>query len=459
MTAKVAGGIAWYETARFRRWCIAAFCLLVVVKAGHSIFFKDNDFAWHINLGRTGLLATPYIQENGTLVGAHYPPGRVFIDAALASLPYRLARAVVYFCAIGSLLLTSRYWRRMADAMVPASYNIHFAASFFAFLLLGQWVVRDFDDCGMQILLLFFLTMAGYMVWRGASVMAGAWLAVAITWKSTPLIFLPLLIWKRRWSDAAATLVFVVVLNVVVPALAWGPAATEDALARYFGQVRNTAAQQDPSENGVEPPKHSNQNLIVAIARFLQTYPPGHPLFINSDFADHTCQPNDSPVICPPHPLFVQFLDLSPATAKKIVTAVLGIMALSFAWRVRRAWSLAKSPGSDRDTSAVGPEWAVACAFAALLSPLNWLHHLTLALPCAYLAIRETLLSPSRAKHIALAVVFACAWLLQDDPLSRTLSAVAMSYHGQVLAVLILIAMTLGTRHAIGRSGKSYTGP
>jgi hypothetical protein len=459
MTADVVRALPWYETAQFRRWCAIGFCVLIAVKAVHSIGFKDNDFAWHIDLGRTGLMGTPYVHDSGSLIGTHYPPGRVLIDSALTLLPYRLARALVFFCAVGALLETARIWRRLADAMQPVSYQMHFAAAVFALLLLGQWAVRDLDDCGLQILLLFFLTMAGWAVWRGASLATGAWLGLAITWKSTPLIFVPLLIWKRRWLDAAATLAFVLIFNIGLPVLIWGPAATKDALTRYLGEVRKVAALQDPSENGVEPPRPNNQNLSIAITRFLQTYPPGHSLYVNTDFGHHICALNDTTAACPPHPLFVQFLDLPAATAKKIVTTILGIMALALAWRMRRAWALAKDPPSDHATGALAPEWAAACTFAALLSPLAWLHHLSLALPCAYLVIRETLLFPSRTKYTALALIFVAAWLLQRDPLSYTLSAVVMSYHAQVFAMLLLIAMTLADRHAISPAGKRHAAP
>jgi len=54
-------------------------------------------------------------------------------------------------------------------------------------------------------------------------------------------------------------------------------------------------------------------------------------------------------------------------------------------------------------------------------------------------------------KGAALGVVFLCTWILQRDPLSLRLSLIVMSYHEEVLAVLILIVMTLGTTHAIGR--------
>jgi hypothetical protein len=61
------------------------------------------------------------------------------------------------------------------------------------------------------------------------------------------------------------------------------------------------------------------------------------------------------------------------------------------------------------------------------------------------------MVSPSRLRLAALGVVFLCTWIFQRDPLSLRLSLIAMSYHEEVLAVLILIVMTLGTTHAIGR--------
>jgi hypothetical protein len=443
--------IAWYETERFRWWCIAGFWFVVAVKAVQSIFLKDNDFAWHMALGRSVLLGTPYVSPDGGVFGTHYPPGRALIDAGFALLPYRLARTICFACAMGALLVASRVWRELTDAMQPVSPGLHFAASVFAFVLLAPWVVRDFDECGLQILLLFFISMAAWMVWRGARIAAAAWLALAITWKAAPLIFVPLLLWKRRWVAALATLGFVLVFNAIVPAVLWGPATAQQALTRYFNEFRRVATLQDPAENGVEPPTHRNQNLPFAIARYLQTYPPGHPLFINTDYADHECEPKDISDDCRADPLFVQFLDLPAATAKRVITVILSILALALAWRMRRGWSLANGPATGGYSSALAPEWAVTCALAALLAPLTWLQHLTLALPCAYIAVRETMVSPSRLRLAALGVVFLCTWILQRDPLSLRLSLIVMSYHEEVLAVLILIVMTLGTTHAIGR--------
>jgi hypothetical protein len=81
---------------------------------------------------------------------------------------------------------------------------------------------------------------------------------------------------------------------------------------------------------------------------------------------------------------------------------------------------------------------------------LTWHQHLALMLPCAYLVIRDLLRRParSRPREALLAVVLACVWILQRDPLSKQLSLIVMSYHEDVAAVLILVVMTLTVRGA-----------
>jgi hypothetical protein len=445
----------WIQSRGYRRAFVAGFGLLLVIKAVQGVFYKENDFSWHLDLGRSALSGTPYLTPTGDLFGHNYPPGRVLIDSALAMLPNTLARALVFACAVGVMLIMFRVWRILAGAVVLAPPEIDFAAATLAFVLLAPWVVRDLDDCGLQLLLLLFLTMAGHALWRGAAVASGAWLALAFTFKSTPLLFLPLLIWKRRWTEACAMIAFIVVFNAVAPALVWGPATARAALGHYGALVWKTVTLPDVTQNAMEPPDHRNQSLPFAIARYLQTFPAGHPLFIHTEFGRSECgtpqSPQPDPVLCRPHPMFVQFLDLPPATAKRTVGAVVAILALLLAWRMRRPWALRGLP-AVAGHGAFAPEWAVACALAALLSPVAWHYHLTLFLPCAYLAIRDVLMFPSRTRAAALWIVVVLVWVLQRDPLPRQLAYVVMSYHEDVVALLILIVLALGMRRAAARS-------
>jgi hypothetical protein len=449
----------WTQSNWYRLAFIAAFALLLLVKAGQGIFFKENDFSWHLDLGQSALSGTPYQTPQGQVFGNNYSPGRVLIDSALALLPRYLARAIVFACAVGAMLIMFRIWQVLADATVRAPPKIHFAAATLAFLMLAPWLVRDLDDCGLQFLLLFFLTMAGWSLWRGAAVASGAWLALAFTFKSTPLLFLPFLLWKRRWVEACAMTAFIVVFNAVAPALVWGPATTRVALGHFGSAVWTVMTLPDVVENGMEPPDHRNQSLRFAIARYLQTFPPGHSLFIGEEAGTIPCGTPQSPpsdrAQCRPHPLFVQFLDLPPASAKWIVNAIVLVLALAVAWRMRRPWALQTGPPAAAARSAFAPEWAVACALAALLSPVAWHYHLTLFLPCAYLAIRDGLMFPSRGRQIALWIVVILVWVLQRDPLPRQLALVVMSYHEDVVALLILIVLTMGMKHAVTQPAAS----
>lgn len=457
----MASDIPWYERAWFTKSVTYGFILLVLVKFVHSIFLKENDFDWHLAYGQLALKATYYADSEAfrSLISRyfHYPPGRLLIDEALSLLPRLVARAIFFGAAVGALFIIRKIWRELAGKMTPASPAIEFAAAALAFLLLANWIVRDFDECGLQILLLLFLSLAAWSLYREARIQSGAWLGLAITFKLTPVLFIPLLLWKRRFAEAAAAICFVIVFNVLMPGLIWGPNLTREILVRHVQVLEKVAALDDPSENGIERPSHRSQSLKLAIARYLQTYPPGHPLFIDRNYDDVGCTERGiDPSACQRHPLFIQFLDLPKATAKHIVIFVFFVIGLAVAWRLRRRWLLLGAKTHSDSLSSLAPEWAIACAFAAILSPLTWHQHLTLVLPCGYLVIRDALNRPdqSRIRWAGFAFIFASIWILHRDPLSKLYSLIAMSYHFEVLAVLILIAMTLTMQGAIVPSGQ-----
>src|SRR5580700_2145883 len=203
----------WYERAWFRTSITYGFVLLVLVKFVQSVFLKENDFDVHLAYGQMALDATHGTAGPFLNLLFHYPPGRILLNEGFALLPRLVARAICFCAAIGSLFITRAVWQRLAQDVKPASPGVDFAAAALAFLLFANWVVRDFDDCGLQILLLFFLSMTAWSVFRGARIQAGAWLGLAITFKLTPVLFVPLLLWKRRFVEAGAAICFVIAFN------------------------------------------------------------------------------------------------------------------------------------------------------------------------------------------------------------------------------------------------------
>ena len=407
----------WYTKATFFKLAVAGLLVFIVAEGWMAIVRRENDFAVHYRFGEA-------FRERALdgVACEWYPLGRIMFNAALAELPYRAARALCYAVAIGATLLLLRLWDTMAGASVPLGKPISAAAMLFAVGSCFTLVQRDLDDCGLQLLLLFLLSLAAFAVWRRWPVRAGLCLAAAVTYKSTPLLFLPLLIWKRRWTTAAWTVVFTVLINLL-PALYLGWRPTLDYHQRWYEYATASAQLRDPSLNVVEPPKPQNQSLQAGLARYLMTFPDDHLLYVD-------------------HPLFMQFGRLSAASAHRVVQCVLLVLAAALAWRFRKPWS------DDRHGDSLPIEWAVCCVFCALLSPLCWKHHLVLMLPCIFLAYRH-LLGPGlrgRWQTVALAAAVILILFSARGVVGRELSIVLMSYKTYCAAALLTVGLTLSLR-------------
>jgi hypothetical protein len=410
----------WSAPPRLTRLLLAVAAVAVAVEGVYAVFVRQNDYSVHVRYGQFFLDGQPYRTDGAT---AFYPLARIWLDASLASFEYYTARTLCYLGAVLSLGLTLRMWSELARPAVPLPDEKKTAAIGWTLAILFPYLIRDLDECGLQLWLLFFLTAAGYALARGRGVFCGFWIGLAVVYKATPLLFLPLLVWKRQWKAAASTVAFTVVLSLL-PATYLGWGETIDAQKFWFSRAGGILENQGayPSVPGIEEPKIQNLSLKALLARYVETYPPGHALYLD-------------------HPLFFQFGNLPPAAAKAAVTGLILLLGGAITWRMRRPWD---RPLEDRDFA---PEWAVACLFAALMSPLCWRQHLVVAVPCAYLIARERL-SPLAKKNWRqwLVVAAACALLLtRRELIGRDLARLLVSYKLDPLFLLgyALMCLTL----------------
>lgn len=402
----------WSSPPRLTGLLLSLVALALLVEGYYAVFWRKNDYSVHVVYGGYFLDGQPYRTDEATT--AFYPLGRLWLNAGMASLEYHTGRAICYVAAVLSLGLTFRMWTELARAALPLADDKRTAAIAWTVAILVPYLIRDLDECGLQLLLLFYLTAAGYAFAHGRKTQCGFWLAVAVVYKATPLLFLPLLLWKREWKAAAATVAFTGVLSLL-PATYLGWDATIEAhqlwLSRAGGILENQGAY--PSVPGIEPPKPQNVSLKALVARYLETHPPGHPLHVE-------------------HPLFVQFGALGPRAAKSAVTGVILLLGAGIAWSMRRSWD---RPLENRRFA---PEWAVACLFAALMSPLCWRQHLVMAIPCAYLVARERL-APFAPRGWRQWTVIAAACVIlftRREVVGRDLAHVLLTYKLDTLAVL-----------------------
>jgi hypothetical protein len=176
----------------------------------------------------------------------------------------------------------------------------------------------------------------------------------------------------------------------------------------------------------------------MAIARYLQTYRPGHPLFVprNEDLLPDGTVPAQAR----PHPLFVQFLDLPAPTAGAVTTVLLLFFGLILAIRYRHPWIRPDFRGD------FASEWAGVVGLCALLSPLCWSHHMVLFIPAVFASIRVDLGGAPRWRVIAMWVAALLILGHQRELVGRNLCWILDSYKLQTVAALILIALVLTIR-------------
>lgn len=410
----------WFLNPRFQTAAMWLVAVVILVEGAYAVFKRENDFNCHIEFGKHFLAGDPYKSA-----GNFYPLGRVMLDAVLPLGGYYPTRAVSYLLAVGSLFVIFHLWGKMAQSWFPATTEHRRAAVFFTLAALLPLVIRDLDECGLQIFLVLMLSLGAYALYCGRAWQCGLWIAAAITYKATPLVFLPLLVWKRQWKATASAVVCLVGLNLL-PVLYLGWNTTVES-HRYW-LVNSAAIMRDMPDaypsipHGIEAPKTQNASLRAGLARWVETYPPGHSLYLD-------------------HPLFFQFGNLPVEQAKHVVNGIILLLGIVIAWSMRRGWS------GDSGRQRLLKDWAVACIFAALLSPLCWKQHLVVMIPAVYLVARWLLSGPGLTRgQVALLASCGIAWLFGHRLfLGRDLSIVLQSYHlltWSALAVVWLV-MTL----------------
>jgi len=162
--------------------------------------------------------------------------------------------AVICACFYLSLLLTKPGFRQEPPSGVNSTMLL-------AALILGVHMERELHLGQVnQILLLCYLATA-YFISKGRDMAASIILAAGIFIKPFGLIFVPYLIFKRRFRPAILFLLFTLIL-AAVPNLFYGPEQLQGQYDRWFHEITTElSAKQDLFGNG-------NHTLFSILARF-----------------------------------------------------------------------------------------------------------------------------------------------------------------------------------------------
>lgn len=216
-------------------------------------------------------------------------------------------------------------------------------------------ILSDLHHGNINILILA-LIVGSLGAWRrGYDVLAGLLLALAITFKVTPALFVPYFAWKRSWRTVFATGLGVGVFLLAVPSTVLGPQFNGECLAMWWHRILSPyISRGDMSEQEV------NQSMIGVLSRLLTEGKDGR---------------------------YSRLLDLNLAAwstrsvarlAKGLSFGMLGLLLFFSRTRTNR-----------RDDSRLLGEFSLVVLTMLIVSERSWKHHfVTLLLPYAYLVHR-----------------------------------------------------------------------
>jgi hypothetical protein len=213
---------------------------------------------------------------------------------------------------------------------------------------------------GNNNLLILFLVVAALEAWRrGYDVLAGLTLALSISYKVTPALFVVYFLLKRSWRAAGATVLGMGVFLLVVPALVVGPQFNGECLGTWWHQMLSPFL-----TSGASSPQEINQSMVGVVTRLLTETGTGDGRYDVHIALNVVSWP----------PWVVGLL-------VKVISAVfLGLLAL-----------LCRTKAGRRDDPRLLGEFSLVVLTMLFLSERSWKHHfVTLLLPYTYLMAQFT---------------------------------------------------------------------
>lgn len=275
----------------------------------------------------------------------------------LMALP-PLAGAIGWFSlkvamTVASILLCFRM-------VEEASWRIPPWAEGFVLLFSLRPILSDLHHGNINLLILFLIVTSIYSWRKGYDVVAGLLLALAITYKVTPALFVPYFLYKRSWRLVGWTMLGMGIFFLILPSLVLGIAFNAECLRMWWHRILSPYI-----EGGVISPMEINQSMVGVLTRLL----------------------TEGKVAAGRYALHhrVNLVAWDP----KVVVYL--IKALSIALVGLLAW-LCRTRTTRRDDGRLFGEFALVVLTMLIVSERSWKHHfVTLLLPYTYLVYQMSL--------------------------------------------------------------------
>jgi hypothetical protein len=231
----VSSSISSKNLRRYGPWLI-----ILVAAAGYYLRFISDPAGMEMYPQAAYCLLHGEILQSCD-VGFTYPPLFAFLMLPLEPLPLWLRDLVWYLITVGATIGSFKLAETIArNAVAPPLNAVELSwLRFLSLLLSSKLILAVFENQAYDALVLLVLLLGLAALATGRELYGGAGLAFAAALKATPLIFLPYLLWRRRFAAAAA---FVVVFLIAsfLPDFFFTPAGS--AHGYFMTWLRDVAA-------------------------------------------------------------------------------------------------------------------------------------------------------------------------------------------------------------------------
>jgi hypothetical protein len=412
-------------TARSQRWLLAglaAFFLILSIQYTKKVAGTNLDDArsafmrWQNQI----LALTADIDIWEAYVYPN-PPIMAILLTPLMQLP-TLAACLVWFFLKSAMAILAVHWVfRMAES---SGRPFPLIAKLAAILLALRPLVGDLTHGNINLFILFLVVAGLYAFYQQRDLAAGILLALAITCKVTPALFVPYFVWKRAWRTLAACLAGLILFFWIIPGLFLG----QETNVRYLNSWVNKMIVPYVLEGNVTS-EHNNQSLPGLVYRLASNAP---------SFSDD----RDGYVPREYH----NFLDLDTCILSWFIKACMGLFVLLVAWSCR-------TPIQSRSGWPLLAEFSMVVLGMLMFSERTWKHHcVTLLLPFTVLTyFLATCQAERKWRWFLIGTVVAVVLLMTLTGTGIGLDRVgklAQVYGAYVWAYLLLIAaMVVMLRH------------
>ncbi len=168
-------------------------------------------------------------------------------------------------CALATLaaLMCFRMAKNQEDALSPWVVAITLALAF-------RTIESDLHHANNNIIILALIVSSLHFWRKGWDVPAGLLMALAISFKVTPGLFIPYFMYKRSWKMVASILFGMVLFVFVVPSVFIGWSFNMQCLASWWKRILNPFISE-----GVASRQEMNQSLVGVMFRLWTPSPQG----------------------------------------------------------------------------------------------------------------------------------------------------------------------------------------